>query len=40
MAVLLKRYRFELLADDQPEPSATLRPKHGVRVRIHARNGN
>ncbi|MBK6513572.1 MAG: cytochrome P450 [Polyangiaceae bacterium] len=37
LATLLRRYRFELLAEDEPEPSATLRPKHGVRVRVRAR---
>jgi cytochrome P450 len=37
LATLLRRYRFELLAQDEPEPSATLRPKHGVRVRVRAR---
>ena len=37
LAVLLRRYDFELLGDDEPEPSATLRPKHGVRVRVRAR---
>ncbi len=37
LAVLLSSYRFELLGDDEPEPSATLRPKHGVRVRVIAR---
>ncbi|MBL8742084.1 MAG: cytochrome P450, partial [Myxococcales bacterium] len=34
LAVILRRWRFQLLADDEPEPSATLRPKHGVRVRL------
>ena len=37
LAVLLRRYRFELLGEDEPEPSATLRPKHGVRVRVRRR---
>src|SRR5258708_5484145 len=37
LAVLLRRYRFELLGDDEPEPGATLRPRHGVRVRVHRR---
>jgi cytochrome P450 len=37
LATLLRRFRFELLAEDQAEPSATLRPKNGVRVRVHAR---
>jgi cytochrome P450 len=37
LAVLLRRYRFELLGDDEPEPGATLRPRHGVRVRVWRR---
>jgi cytochrome P450 len=37
LAVLLRRYRFEPLGSDEPEPSATLRPKRGVPVRVHAR---
>lgn len=37
LAVLLRRFDFERLADDEPEPSATLRPKHGVRMRVRAR---
>ena len=37
LAVLMRRYRFELLGDDEPEPGATLRPKHGVRVRVRRR---
>ena len=37
LAVLLSRYDFELLGDDGPEPSATLRPKHGVRMRVTRR---
>jgi cytochrome P450 len=38
LAVLLRRYRFELQGDDEPEPGATLRPKHGVRVRVSRRS--
>ncbi len=38
LATLLRRFRFELLGEDEAEPSATLRPRHGVRVRVHARN--
>ncbi len=38
MAVLLRTYRFELLGEEEPEPSATLRPKHGVRVRVRLRD--
>ena len=37
LAVLLRRYRFELLGEDEPEPTATLRPKHGIRVRVRRR---
>jgi cytochrome P450 len=37
LAVLLRRFDFSRLADDEPEPSATLRPKHGVRIRVTAR---
>jgi cytochrome P450 len=38
MAVIFRRFDFELLADEEPDPSATLRPRHGVRVRIRARS--
>ncbi len=37
LATLLRRYRFELVREDEPEPSATLRPRHGVRMRVHRR---
>ena len=37
LAVLLRRYRFELRRDDEPEPGATLRPRHGVRMRVRRR---
>ncbi|APR76506.1 Cytochrome P450 family protein [Minicystis rosea] len=37
LATMLRRYTFELLAEDEPEPGATLRPKHGVRVRVRRR---
>lgn len=37
LAVLLSHYDFELLGEDVPEPSATLRPKHGVRMRVTRR---
>src|SRR5262249_30093720 len=37
LAVLLRRYTFELLGEEEPEPGATLRPKHGVRVRVRRR---
>jgi len=37
LAVLLRRFRFEILGDAQPEPGATLRPKGGIRVRVRAR---
>lgn len=38
LAVMLRRYRFERLGEDEPEPGATLRPRHGVRVRLHRRS--
>lgn len=38
LAVLLRRYRFELVESDVPEPSATLRPKAGVKVRVRRRS--
>lgn len=38
LATILKRYRFELEGEEEPEPHATLRPKHGVRVRVRARD--
>ncbi|MBL9028632.1 MAG: cytochrome P450 [Myxococcales bacterium] len=37
LATLMRRFRFELLEEDEAEPSATLRPRRGVRVRVHAR---
>jgi cytochrome P450 len=37
LAVLLQRYDFDLLGEDQPEPLATLRPRDGVRVRVRRR---
>ena len=37
LARLLQRASFTLLADEVPEPSATLRPKHGVPVRVSLR---
>ncbi len=37
LSVLLRRYRFELLGEDEPMPSATLRPRHGIRVRVRRR---
>ena len=37
LAVLLRRFRFELLAEDEPDPGATLRPKGGIRVRVRKR---
>jgi cytochrome P450 len=37
LAALLRRFRFELLREDEPEPSATLRPRHGIRVRVRSR---
>ncbi len=39
LARLLQRFRFELMGEEEPSTrSATLRPKHGVRVRVHARS--
>jgi cytochrome P450 len=38
LAVILRRHTFELLGDDEPEPGATLRPRHGIRVRVHRRD--
>lgn len=40
LCVLMRRWRFELLAEDEPEPGATLRPKHGVRVRVRSRRNS
>jgi cytochrome P450 len=37
LAVLLRRFEFEVLGEDQPEPSATLRPKYGIKVRVKKR---
>lgn len=37
LAVLLRRARFELLEDETPEGTATLRPRGGVRVRVRRR---
>ncbi len=37
LAVLLRRYRFTSHRDDEPFPEATLRPRHGVPVRITKR---
>lgn len=37
LATILRRYRFELLADEEAEPHATLRPKHGVPVKVTRR---
>ncbi len=37
LATILRAYRFTFLQDEVPEAHATLRPKHGVRVRVHAR---
>ena len=36
-AVLAQRFRVEVLEEPIPDPSVTLRPKHGVRARLHAR---
>lgn len=39
MAAVLKRYRLELLPDQKIELAlwATLRPRHGIQMRLHAR---
>jgi cytochrome P450 len=37
LAVLARRFRVEVLAEPIPDPSVTLRPKHGVKARLHAR---
>jgi cytochrome P450 len=37
LATLLRRWRFELLGEDEPEPGATLRPRRGIRVRVRRR---
>ncbi len=41
LASLAQRFRFERAPDDEVEllPSITLRPKHGVKVRLRARAG-
>jgi cytochrome P450 len=39
LARMLQRFRFELMGEEEPSTSsATLRPKHGVRVRVHTRS--
>ena len=39
LAMLIKRYRFELVPDQQIEinPLVTLRPRHGIKVRVMQR---
>jgi len=37
LATLLRKFRFEVLGDDLPDAFVTLRPKHGVRVKVVAR---
>jgi cytochrome P450 len=37
LAVILRHARFELDGEEELEPSATLRPRHGVRVRVRLR---
>ena len=37
LATLLRKVHFELLRDDEPDAFVTLRPKHGVRMRVHRR---
>jgi cytochrome P450 len=38
LATMMRRARFELVGDEEPEPLATLRPRHGVRVRVRLRD--
>ncbi len=37
LAVLIRRFRFECIREDVPFPEATLRPLHGVPVRVTKR---
>ena len=37
LCVMLTQVRFARLGSDEPQPSATLRPNHGVQVRIRRR---
>jgi cytochrome P450 len=37
LATVAQRFRLEALEDPVPEPLITLRPRGGVRVRLHAR---
>jgi len=39
LARLIQRARFEVTSEEQPDPSATLRPRGGVPVRIALRDG-
>lgn len=39
LATLLYHARFELLAEESPEPVATLRPRGPMRMRVHRRVG-
>ena len=38
LATMLRHASFELTGDEAPNPSATLRPEHGVRVRVRLRH--
>jgi cytochrome P450 len=39
LAFMLRRASFELLGEEEPDPSAaTLRPRHGVRARVRLRD--
>lgn len=40
LARILQRFDVTLMGDDEPAPLATLRPKHGVRVRVQARSND
>jgi cytochrome P450 len=37
LATWLRHVRFEAVGTDEPDPGATLRPKHGVRMRVRRR---
>jgi len=37
LARMLQTARYELAAPDEPDTSATLRPKHGMKMRVHLR---
>ncbi len=41
LAMIVQRYRMELVADQRvvPQPTVTLRPKYGIRMQVHPRHG-